>query len=163
MKSYKIVYPVLVVLILVFVFSSCKKKEGCTDATATNYDSSAEKDNGTCTYCVAGAGGDVTIVARLQHHGVTIPNIVGHLDSVYVKYNATNSPGTDLSLFDTLFIGEAGEDHVHLEGLKCGKYYLFGAGYDPAQDSIHHRVTGGIPYNLTTTTGEVDINVPVSE
>lgn len=30
-------------------FTSCKK-EGCTDATATNYDSKAKKDNGTCAY-----------------------------------------------------------------------------------------------------------------
>ena len=29
---------------------SCKKKEGCTDPTATNYDAEAETDNGTCNY-----------------------------------------------------------------------------------------------------------------
>ena len=31
------------------VFPSCKKK-GCTDATATNFDSEAEKDDGSCEY-----------------------------------------------------------------------------------------------------------------
>ena len=36
--------------VLVTLISGCAKKEGCTDASALNYDSSAEKDNGSCTY-----------------------------------------------------------------------------------------------------------------
>lgn len=37
--------------VVAFAFTSCKKKEGCTDATACNYDSEAEKDDGSCEYC----------------------------------------------------------------------------------------------------------------
>lgn len=37
------------VFIAGFFFTSCKK-EGCTDAIAINYDSKAQKDNGTCVY-----------------------------------------------------------------------------------------------------------------
>ena len=33
----------------VLTFDSCKK-EGCTNADADNYDSSAKKDDGSCTY-----------------------------------------------------------------------------------------------------------------
>ena len=33
----------------VLIFDSCKK-EGCTNADADNYDSSAKKDDGSCTY-----------------------------------------------------------------------------------------------------------------
>lgn len=33
-----------------FLLSSCSKKEGCTDKTANNYDSEAEKDDGSCEY-----------------------------------------------------------------------------------------------------------------
>lgn len=40
----------MVCLGLSVFISSCAKKEGCTDASALNYDSSAEKDNGTCSY-----------------------------------------------------------------------------------------------------------------
>jgi len=32
---------------------ACKKKEGCTDPAATNYDPDADKDNGSCTYPTA--------------------------------------------------------------------------------------------------------------
>jgi hypothetical protein len=160
MKSYKVFSVLAIASLIIFSVSSCKKKEGCTDSAASNYDSSAEKDNGTCTYCVAGTGGGVTIVGYLKHHTMLIPNTATHLDTVYLKFNTSNNPGADLSLYDTYFVGEAGEDHVHLEGLKCGKYYIYGVGYD---DMISQRVVGGIPYTLTDTSGEVDLNIPVTE
>lgn len=34
-------------------FSSCRKKEGCTNPTAINYDSEAKKDDGSCEYFTA--------------------------------------------------------------------------------------------------------------
>jgi uncharacterized protein (TIGR02145 family) len=40
---------IFIPFLLVLVFSSCKKR-GCTEPNANNYNSSAEKDNGTCTY-----------------------------------------------------------------------------------------------------------------
>jgi hypothetical protein len=39
----------LVVLLGVLALASCKK-EGCTDANATNFDSEAKKENNTCNY-----------------------------------------------------------------------------------------------------------------
>ncbi len=32
------------------LLTGCKKEEGCTDSTATNYDADAEEDDGTCEY-----------------------------------------------------------------------------------------------------------------
>ena len=40
----------MLVLVVSMTIYACKKKEGCTDSNAINYDSSAEKNNGTCTY-----------------------------------------------------------------------------------------------------------------
>lgn len=40
---------VLIILIVGFTITSCKKK-GCIDSDADNYNSEAVKDNGTCSY-----------------------------------------------------------------------------------------------------------------
>jgi hypothetical protein len=46
----RLTFPRSVVLIAsaFLLFSSCSRKEGCTDLRAENYDPSAEKDNGEC-------------------------------------------------------------------------------------------------------------------
>ena len=138
MKSYKVIFTALALLVLITVsVSSCKKK--CKEA---------------------GKGGDVTIAAKMQHHGFTILNKAWYLDTVYLKFNTQNSPGTDLASYDTYFVGEEGEDHIHLEGLKCGDYYIYGVGFDT---TINERVTGGIPYSFEQESGEIDLNVPVTE
>jgi hypothetical protein len=160
MKSSKFIFPLIAVFAFIaLTVSSCKEKEGCTDPRATNYDADAEKDNGSCT-CIAGLGGDITLVVTLQHHGNNITSTTAHPDTVYLKYNSANNPGADLSLYDTYFVGHDGEDHIHLENLTCGQYYIYGTGFDA---SASERVAGGIPYTLSDTSGEVHINVPVTE
>jgi hypothetical protein len=120
-----------------FAIPACKKKDNCT----------------------AGTGGNLTIVASPKHHAIPIPNKAGYLDTVYLKFNTQEMPAT-LADYDTLFVGEAGESHVHLEGLKCGSYYIFATGYDT---TINARVRGGIPYSTDQNEGEIDLAIPVTE
>ena len=122
-------------------FFACKKKE--TQAT-----------------CIAGMGGNVTIVAFPQHHGNPILNRGTYLDSAFVKFNTKDFPGNKLSNYDTVFVGEAGEDHVHLRNLTCGSYYIWMTGFDTTSNQ---RVTGGLPYEFSKTSGEIELIVAVTE
>ncbi len=45
----KIITQIAAVLI-VLTLNSCAKKKGCTDTSAVNFNSSAEQDDGSCTY-----------------------------------------------------------------------------------------------------------------
>jgi hypothetical protein len=146
-------------LISTFFIAGCSDKKGCTNSIAINFDSEAEKDDGSCM--LAGSGGNTTIVAFPQHHGEPIINHANYRDTAYVKFNTVEFPGTNPSLYDLTFVGDhVGEEHVHLESLKPGKYYIYMVGLDT---TISQRVTGGIPYTLTQSSGEVDLDVPVTE
>src|SRR3954466_4182439 len=73
----------------------------------------------------AGTDGDATIVIFAQHHGRTIPNKTGYPDSVYVKFNTQELPSDPTHNYDMVFVGEAGEDHIHCTTLHTGKYFMY--------------------------------------
>jgi hypothetical protein len=111
--------------------------------------------------CREGDGGDATLVVFLKHHGTTVKNHVTYPDTVYVKFNAKDAPKS-LGDYDTKFAGEPGEDHVHVEGLKCGDYYIYGAGFD---STINTRVIGGMHVKIKhkERKDEIDTDLAVSE
>lgn len=138
-----IIYSIITIFLSFSLMStSCKKKDDCE----------------------AGTGGNLTVVAYLKHHGRVIANQPGHPDTVFVKFNTQNSPGSSPSSYDTYFVGEEGEDHVHMEGLQCGDYYFYGVGQDTTLDTIQNpHVVGGIPFSTDNTSGEVEFTIPVAE
>ena len=110
----------------------------------------------------AGIDGSATLVIFPQHHGVTIANHIGYLDSVYVKFDAKDLPSDPTHNYDAVFVGEYGEDHVHCTSLHTGNYYL----YATAWDSINNeRVYGGLAVKIkfSERQDEIDINIPVVE
>ncbi len=102
----------------------------------------------------AGTGGNNNIIATVKHHGLVIPNA-----TVYIKYNATEFPGENTSVYDDY--KTAGKDgKVKFEGLKRGDYYFHGIGFDT---SINQTVIGGVPVQLLQKAGEKLIDIPVTE
>lgn len=87
-----------------------------------------------------GTGGNANVVVYPSHHSTPIINHVGYPDTVYVKFNTTDLPGTKPSDYDTYFVGDPRTDHVTCSNLKWGDYFFYVAGFD---SSIMSRVIGG--------------------
>ena len=86
----KIFYLLLVVL---FVFTACKKEEGCMDTMATNYNADAEEDDGSCLFSVAGG---TWTTQSISYNGTMTVSMMGFpiLDSI-ISYTETNADSLD--------------------------------------------------------------------
>lgn len=126
-----------------------------TGIAAIAIGTSCKKDN----KCEAGSGGSLTLVVQLRHHNALIVNDSLRPDTVWVKYNAKDWSGAP-SGADAVFIGEFPEDHVHISGLKCGDYYLFGSGWD---NSVSEIVKGGRAFSTENDSGEESVTIAVTE
>jgi len=113
--------------------------------------------------CTAGTGGNLIMVVYPEHHGAAIINHDEYPDTVMVKFNTQEFPGDNPALYDLVIAGEPGEDHVHVEGLMCGDYYLYAKGWDTTLAAPDTIVKGGIPVSTTQTSGELIVKVPVTE
>lgn len=87
---------ILIVLFGAIIFSSCSKKEGCTDPSAENYDPNAEKDNGTCVYKTptppTATSGSVTFTFAHHFAGTTVTS------ADFNAFNYVNANNDTLSI-----------------------------------------------------------------
>lgn len=105
--------------------------------------------------CVGGTGGNITLVASPKHHGKLVRPY-----KAYVKFNSKDAPAS-LSDYDVNKTADTSKDNIKVEGLKCGDYYIYLTGFDTG---VNANVKGGIPYTLNeTATGEIDVDIPVTE
>lgn len=112
--------------------------------------------------CKEGLNGKIDLIITPKHHNTIIKNHVGYPDTVFVKYDAEELPGTVPDAFDTFFVGVVGTQTVECKGLKCGKYYLFVTGMD---SSGPYRVKGGIAIKLKNKDKKspVEMDVAITE
>lgn len=115
--------------------------------------SSCDKEDDACT---AGTGGNFTLVAFGKHHGKLVEPT-----SVHIKFNTQEYPGAEPADYDLNITADLSEDHIHIENLKCGNYYIYMIGYD---DEVLEIVKGGIPYNIgSDKSGEINVDIPITE
>ncbi|MDQ3047641.1 MAG: hypothetical protein M3R27_08850 [Bacteroidota bacterium] len=98
-----------------------------------------------------GIGGKGTIKGVVKHHDNAIPN-----STVYIKFGATEFPGTNVSAYDANVSADASGNY-EIKDLYRGDYYLYGIGMDAGD-----VVTGGVAVKLKRNK-TVTIDVPVTE
>lgn len=79
---------------------------------------------------------------------------------VYVKNDASEFPGTDLSVYDS-YSTTNGNGYFDISGLGKGDHYLYATG-EAHSSTFHAIVKGGVPVNLKNGDHKT-VNVPVSE
>lgn len=100
-------------------------------------------------------GGKSTIKGNIKHHAKIIANA-----TVFIKFNATELPGTDTTLYDAKVRADATGNYI----IKCykGKYFLYGYGYDNQVTTNNGRVTGGSPVSVRNNEN-ITIDLAITE
>ena len=103
------------------------------------------------------SGGDATVVVFPAHHGAPIKGA-----TVYVKFKTNDLPSNPTGNYDLKIEGKVDEDHVHIKGLRYGKYYDYAVGFD---STISEVVTGGSPLTIKwkERKKEIDLDIAVTE
>ncbi len=98
-----------------------------------------------------GPGGKSTINGKVYYNGNPVEKI-----GVYVKYEATEFPGDDISSYDVYSTTDA-LGNFNFGGLVQGDYYIYAKGLDAASN---FNVAGGVQVNVAKKkTATVTINV----
>jgi hypothetical protein len=102
----------------------------------------------------AGKGGNATLICVPKHHEVSRNILNG---KIYIAYNVQDIPSSYDDSASCVMID--GVPTATLSGLKAGKYYLYGTGFDT---SISKPVKGGLSYEIKQETN-LQVTVPVTE
>lgn len=101
-------------LALVLIFSSCKKK-GCVDSDATNYDSKAKKDDGSCTYPVEVI--ELITIESSPRYSFEIDGVLSDVTSQSIVSQGFSSSGISLGSFFYNYLTDFTPIAIEREGL----------------------------------------------
>jgi len=99
-------------------------------------------------------GGKSNIKGKVMHHDTPIP-----FARVYIKFNASEFPGADVSAYNT-FIDADHNGNFLIEKIYHGQYYFYAVGTDA---TISQTVKGGIPLKVKMLKEITGFEVPVTE
>jgi hypothetical protein len=101
-------------------------------------------------------GGKATIKGTVAHHSRAIPSA-----TVYIKYGATEFPGSDVSVYNANVVAGA-DANYEIKSLRPGNYYVYAVGFDAA---INEAVFGGVPVTIRNSEKKktIDANIAVVE
>ncbi len=151
MHDNKFTFPGLLVVFLFTVTSCCKDSD--IPQPWPPPDDELES-------CIEGKSGTTTLVLTAVHHTDTIPGQPTYPDTAYIKFNTSEFPGDDASLYDLVVAGTFPDTSIVIDSMSCGNYYIFMTGFDV---SIAERVKGGIPVVIHDEDVLLNIKVPVTE
>ena len=140
MEKIKLLFAITLILVIPFT-NACKHKEDVSRK------------------CIAGSGGHNTVVVYAYHVSAPLLNYFTHPDTAFVKFGSTGSPGIHPSDYDTFFVSEPGEDHIHCMGLKCGNYFIYRTAWDSIANITRY---GGSGISLADTNAITDLHIAVN-
>jgi len=79
-KMKKLLYLFLAVS---FIFTACKKEQGCIDPIATNYNADAEEDDGSCTYGIVGVWKPTSVSGTSSMTATVSGQIINSSDTTF--------------------------------------------------------------------------------
>ncbi len=105
----------------------------------------------------AGIGGKAIVVAIPKHHD---EHIYGA--TAYVKFDTDTEPADPINDYDLIVAGEAGEDHVHIEELQPGQYFIYCVGFDSIE-AVTVKGGAAIKIKGSQKEDEIDLEIAVAE
>ena len=102
-------------------------------------------------------GGKSNIKGKVMHHDAAIPYA-----KIYIKYNATEFPGTDVSLYDVTMDADHNGNFL-VEKIYRGQYYFYAVGIDPALGTTNNIVKGGVALKVKMMKEITGFEIPVVE
>ena len=110
--------------------------------------------------CTGGQDGQISIELIARHHSKLIASQPNYPDTAYIKFNTSEFPGDDATLYDLVIAGAFPDTVITINGMECGNYYIFMTGFDV---DIAERVKGGVPVTLNEEDLHRTLNIPVTE
>jgi len=109
-KMKKLLYLFLAVS---FIFTACKKEQGCIDPIATNYNADAEEDDGSCTYGIVGVWKPTSVSGTSSMTATVSGQIINSSDTTFtmtptdaVYWGLPN--GYEFTTDGTMYVDEGG-------------------------------------------------------